>query len=78
MKIIKFLKLNRKAIYKWVMVFVATAIIFNFCFKEATVERQYVSIGGEIFIWLIPVVIMLLPKIKREIREVKRCLTNKD
>lgn len=71
MKVIKFLKANKKVILKWFFVFVLSAVAFIVLHKLATVERGYNAIGGEIFMFLIPFFVWIAPEIKKSIKEIK-------
>ena len=71
MKVIKFLKANKKVILKWFLVGVLTLIAFVGLHKLATVERGYNAIGGEIFMFLIPFFVWIAPEIKKSIKEIK-------
>ena len=71
MKVIKFLKANKKWILKWVFVFVLSAVAFILLHKLATVERGYNAIGGEMFMFLIPFFVWVAPEIKKSIKEIK-------
>ena len=71
MKVIKFLKSNKKVILKWSFVFVLSVVAFLGLHKLATVERGYNAIGGEIFMFLIPFFVWIAPEIKKSIKEIK-------
>ena len=71
MKVIKFLKANKKMIFKWLFVVVLSVDAFAGLHKLATVERGYNAIGGEIFMFLIPLFVWIAPKIKKSIKEIK-------
>ena len=71
MKVIKFLKANKKVILKWFFVFVFSAVAFAGLHKLATVERGYNAIGGEMFMFLIPFFVWVAPEIKKSIKEIK-------
>lgn len=71
MKVIKFLKANKKVILKWFLVGVLTLIAFVGLHKLATVERGYNAIGGEMFMFLIPFFVWVAPEIKKSIKEIK-------
>ena len=71
MKVIKFLKANKKVILKWSFVFVLSAVAFAGLHKLATIERGYNAIGGEIFMFLIPFFVWIAPEIKKSIKEIK-------
>ena len=71
MKVIKFLKANKKVILKWSFVIVMSAVTFVGLHKLATVERGYNAIGGEMFMFLIPFFVWISPEIKKSIKEIK-------
>ena len=71
MKVIKFLKANKKWILKWTFVFVLSAVAFVVLHKLATLERGYSAIGGEIFMFLIPFFVWIAPEFKKSIKEIK-------
>ena len=71
MKVIKFLKANKKAILKWSFVFILSAVAFVGLHKLATVERGYNAIGGEIFMFLIPFFVWIAHEKKKSIKEFK-------
>ena len=71
MKVIKFLKANKKVILKWSFVFVLSAAAFVSLHKLSTAERGYNAIGGEIFMFLIPFFVWIAPEIKKSIKEIK-------
>ena len=71
MKVIKFLKANKKVILKSSFVFVLSAVAFVGLNKLATVERGYNAIGGEMFMFLIPFFVWIAPEIKKSIKEIK-------
>lgn len=71
MKVIKFLKANKKVILKWAFVFVLSVVAFAGLHKLATAERGYNAIGGEIFMFLIPLSVWVAPEIKKSIKEIK-------
>lgn len=71
MKVIKFLKANKKMILKWSFVFVMSVVAFAGLHKLATVERGYNAIGGELFAFLIPFFVWIAPEIKKSIKEIK-------
>lgn len=71
MKVIKFLKANKKMILKWSFVFVMSVVAFAGLHKLATVERGYNAIGGEMFMFLIPFFVWIAPEIKKSIKEIK-------
>lgn len=71
MKVIKFLKANKKWILKWSFVFVLSAVAFVGLHKLATVERGYNAIGGEVFMFLIPFFVWIAPEIKKSIKEIE-------
>jgi hypothetical protein len=71
MKIIRFLKANKKCILKWTFVFVLSVLAFIVLHKLATIERGYNAIGGEMFMFLIPLFVWIAPKIKKSIKEIK-------
>lgn len=71
MKVIKFLKANKKVILKWSFVFILSAVAFVGLRKLATVERGYNAIGGEMFMFLIPFFVWVAPEIKKSIKEIK-------
>ena len=49
-KVIRFFKHNRKAIFKSVLLAMVAVIVFEIAHNYATMEREYVAYGGEIFI----------------------------
>lgn len=71
MKVIKFLRANKKVILKWFFVFVLSTVAFVGLNKLATVERGYNAIGGEMFMFLIPFFVWVAPEIKKSIKEIK-------
>lgn len=71
MKVVKFLKANKKWILKWFFVFVLSVVAFVVLHKLATIERGYKAIGGEIFMFLIPFFVWVAPEIKKSIKEIK-------
>lgn len=71
MKVIKFLKANRRMILKWSFVIALSVGAFIVLHKLATVQRGYNALGGEIFIFLIPLFVWLAPEIKKSIKEIK-------
>ena len=71
MKVIKFLKANKKVILKWSFAFVLSVVAFGGLHKLATVERGYNAIGGEMFMFLIPFFVWISPEIKKSIKEIK-------
>ena len=71
MKVIKFLKANKKVILKWFFVVVLSVVAFGSLHKLATVERGYNAIGGEMFMFLIPFFVWIAPEIKKSIKEIK-------
>ena len=71
MKVIKFLKANKKVILKWFFVVVLSVGAFVGLNKLATVERGYNAIGGEMFMFLIPFFVWIAPEIKKSIKEIK-------
>lgn len=75
MKVIKFLKANKKVILKWSFVFVLSVAAFVGLNKLATVERGYNAIGGEMFMFLIPLFVWIAPEIKKSIKEIKDVLS---
>lgn len=75
MKIIKFLKANKKVILKWFFVVVLSVGAFGSLHKLATVERGYNAIGGEMFMFLIPLFVWIAPEIKKSIKEIKDVLS---
>lgn len=75
MKVIKFLKANKKVILKWSFVFVLSAVAFVGLHKLATAERGYSAIGGEMFMFLIPFFVWIAPEIKKSIKEIKNELS---
>lgn len=75
MKVIKFLKANKKVILKWSIVFVLAVVAFVGFHKLATVKRGYNAIGGEIFMFLIPFFVWVAPEVKKSIKEIKDVLS---
>ena len=75
MKLIKFLKENKKWILKWFFVIILTVAAFISLHKLATIERGYDAIGGEIFMFLIPFFVWIAPEIKKSIKEIKDVLS---
>ena len=75
MKVIKFLKANKKVILKWSFVVVLSVGAFVGLNKLATVERGYNAIGGEMFMFLIPFFVWIAPEIKKSIKEIKNELS---
>ena len=75
MKVIKFLKANKKVILKWFFAAVLSVDAFVGLHKLATVERGYNAIGGEIFMFLIPLFVWIAPEIKKSIKEIKDVLS---
>lgn len=71
MKVIKFLKANKKVILKWSFLFVLSVAAFVGLNKLAAVERGYNAIGGEMFMFLIPFFVWVAPEIKKSIKEIK-------
>lgn len=71
MKVIKFLKANKKVILKWSFVFVLAVVAFVGFHKLATVERGYNAIGGELFAFSLPLFVWVAPEIKKSIKEIK-------
>ena len=71
MKVIKFLKANKKVILKWFFVVVLSVADFVGLHKLETVERGYNAIGGEMFMFLIPFFVWIAPEIKKSIKEIK-------
>lgn len=71
MKVIKFLKANKKVILKWFFVVILSVGAFVGLHKLATIERRYNAIGGEIFMFLIPFFVWIAPEIKKSIKEIK-------
>lgn len=71
MKVVKFLKANKKWILKWFFVFALSVVAFVVLHKVATLERGYNAIGGEIFMFLIPFFVWMAPEIKKSIKEIK-------
>ena len=71
MKVIKFLKANKKVILKWFFVILLSVVAFLGLHKLATVERGYNAIGGEMFMFLIPFFVWIAPEIKKTIKEIK-------
>ena len=71
MKVIKFLKANKKMILKWFFVVVLSAGAFVGLHKLATGERGYNAIGGEMFMFLVPFFVWVAPEIKKSIKEIK-------
>ena len=71
MKVIKFLKANKKVILKWFFAAVLSVDAFVGLHKLATVERGYNAIGGEMFMFLIPFFVWIAPEIKKSIKEIK-------
>lgn len=71
MKIIKFLKANKKMILKWTFVFVLSVVAFVVLHRLATIGRGYNAIGGEMFMFLIPFFVWIAPEIKKSIKEIK-------
>lgn len=71
MKVKNFLKENKKVILKWFFVFVLSAVAFVGLHKLATVDRGYEAIGGEMFMFLIPIFVWIYPEIKKSIKDVK-------
>ena len=71
MKFIKFLKENKKWILKWFFVILLSVVAFLGLHKLATVERGYNAIGGEMFMFLIPLFVWIAPEIKKSIKEIK-------
>lgn len=74
MKLLKVLKKHRKFIIKWSVVFGLTFYVFAKIHEAATLDRGYEAIGGEIFLFFIPVVVLYYPDIKKEIKEVLKCV----
>ena len=74
MKVIKFLKANKKVILKWSFVFVLSVVAFVVLHKLATLEREYNAIGGEMFMFLMPFFVWIAPEIKKSIKEIKDVL----
>ena len=75
MKVIKILKENWKWILKWFLVGVLTVGAFVVFHKLATIERGYNAFGGEIFMFLIPFFVWIIPEIKKSIKEIKDVLS---
>ena len=75
MKVIKFLKANKKVILKWFFVVVLSVGAFGGLHKLATVERGYNAIGGEMFMFLIPFFVWIAKEIKKSIKEIKDVLS---
>ena len=75
MKVIKFLKANKKMILKWFFVLVLAGVTFAGFHKLATVERGYNAIGGETFMFLIPFFVWVAPEVKKSIKEIKDVLS---
>ena len=75
MKVIKFLKANKKVILKWFFVVVLSVVAFVGLHKLATVERGYNAIGGEMFMFLIPFFVWIAPETKKSIKEIKDVLS---
>ena len=75
MKVIKFLKANKKWILKWFFVILLSVVAFLGLHKLATVERGYNAIGGEMFMFLIPLFVWIAPEIKKSIKEFKDVLS---
>lgn len=71
MKVIKFLKANKRFIFKWFLVGVLTLVAFIGFHKLATIERGYNAIGGEMFMFLIPFFVWIAPEIKKSIKEIE-------
>lgn len=71
MKVIKFLKENKKVILKWFFVILLSVVAFLGLHKLATAERGYNAIGGEMFMFLIPLFVWIAPEIKKSIKEIK-------
>lgn len=73
-KLTKFWKANYKPILKGVIL--AGVIIYGYTVLHniATAIRGYNAIGGEIFIFLIPVLVLLAPSLK----EMKEVIDNAD
>ena len=71
MKVIKFLKANKKVILKWFFVFILSVVAFVSLHKLATAERGYNAAGGEMFMFLIPFFVWIAPEVKKSIKEIK-------
>ena len=71
MKVIKFLKANKKVILKWFFAAVLSVGAFVGLHKLATVERGSNAIGGEMLMFLIPLFVWIVPEIKKSIKEIK-------
>ena len=71
MKVIKFLKANKKVILKWFFVFILSVVAFAGLHKLATAERGYNAIGGEMFMFLMPFFVWIAHEIKKSIKEFK-------
>ena len=71
MKVIKFLKANKKQILKWGLIWAASIVGFFVLNKLATDVRRYNAIGGEGFMFLFPFLVWIGSKAKESIKEIK-------
>lgn len=67
----KFFKKNYKCIIKWLIVLLASVLLYKLCHYVATLDRGYEAIGGEMFMFLIPFFVWVAPEIKKSIKEIK-------
>ena len=67
----RFFKKNLKFIIKWAVVLLVAVMFYKVCHYVATMERGYESIGGEMFMLLIPLFVWIAPEIKKSIKEIK-------
>ena len=74
MKLLKALKNHRKFIIKWSLVFGLTFYVFAKIHEAATLNRGCEAIGGEIFLFFIPVIVLYYPDIKKVIKEALKCV----
>jgi putative effector of murein hydrolase LrgA (UPF0299 family) len=74
MKVLKFLKKHRKFIIKWSLVFGLTFYAFAKIHEAATLNRGCEAIGGEMFLFFIPVIVLYYPDIKKKIKEMLKCV----
>ena len=71
----KFFKKNYKFIIKWLIVLLAAVMFYKVWHYVATLDRGYEAIGGEMFMFLIPLFVWIAPEIKKSIKEIKDVLS---
>jgi hypothetical protein len=69
MKVIKFIKKNKKWCAKWFLVFGISITMFLMFHNAATEMRNYEAIGGEIFLLFLPLAVYEFPKTKKDIKQ---------